>query len=1058
MRHVVTVCLLLLAGLLGATKLELKKFDGHRSQPRQHPLTELLNKQTDTAKNKRSANFQKLLVILVDFQEETSDDPNTTGNGKFFLQTDPSYLSTIGSPPHDHSYFQNNLEALRYYYLAASNGSYNLQYDIYPQSGGAYTLPHTMGYYNPPSAGSDLFVSRMEEYFKASFELADSSSPQIDFSQYDHFMIIHAGSDWQHDIQGDTPSDIPSFYITVGEGKEAVVDGGTVLIDNACNVPSTISQDYYTQSGDGGATFQGGYGALNAVLAHEFGHSVGMADLYNVYNFRPMVGVFDIMDSGGSGVMVDSLGVGQYVMVEGVLPVLPGAWSRAQAFGDFLQSNGNLRDLAQTELFSPLSLSASSFKQSGLANQMQILRIPLSSTEYLLVENRNVDPDGDGGTTVKATDDRRVVLYPTPNDDPTDSPSYEYDFLLPSFSKANGGYIGGGILAWRINNDVIYNQGVTNGEGNWYSNYENNTVNTDYFNRGVQIIEADNLADIGNELSWYWTGTQYEYFHKYKPTLNSQGYFVNWSQELWRPQLSSSSEPPLQDSHGVGSQYWLAGMGNPAANMTLTVRSGFFEHTQIEPLTNAETIVGPVINASFISPDIDYIPLISPDSLKLLTYEAGAWITHWEFDDFSSVPLDFPVVSADQNSNGYRELVLVHGNSLDVVEIAHDVLEISSLNYPAGEDVSSTPLCLRDTLYVSTGNNLSSIVNQTFYQNVYATGILRLAGYDDKLAALATRYLYLFSTGNLQITQVLELPETFGKYEPVVFQTLQEPISTMLFLMADSGNIYKYEHSQLSIIFHNTSPERPTQLGLTSLYDLGTANVPVLFWAAGSRVYAIKTDGTLLSGLPYDANPLVFTPEEHVYSLAFYPKSYLYLPVPGRGHIAFDPELNTVWDKSLLSNNTILGAHLYMQTSGPETNRLSWYYTDPGGDLYIHDAEQYYANFSLLWSGFRNGGTGSYTANEITDTPPADQTFSVLVYPNPVRQDVFRLRVNNFQSELKLDIFDINASLVQTIKIPANEYLVRDVQLDSSRLASGVYILSVESGGKRKRVKFAVEK
>lgn len=1054
MKRVFLIGLLLAFACLNATKLELKKYDVQRSQPRQHPLTELLNKQTNTAKNKRSANFQKLLVILVDFQEETSDDPNTTGTGKFFLQNDPSYLSTLGSPPHDRAYFQNNLEALRYYYLAASNGSFNLQYDIYPQNGQAYTLPHNMGYYNPPSAGSELFVSRMEEYFRAAFELADSSTPQIDFSQYEHFMIIHAGSDWQHDIQGDTPSDIPSFYITVGASKEAHVDGGAVLINNACNVPSTISQDFYTQTDTTNTSYHGGYGALNAVLAHEFGHSVGMADLYNVKNFRPMVGVFDIMDSGGSGVMVDSIGVAQYVMVEGVLPVLPGAWSRAQAFGDFLQSNGNLKDLEQTALFSPLSLSASSHKQSGLADQMQILRIPLSSTEYLLVENRNIDPDGDGGTTVKATDDRRVVLYPTPKDDPSDRPSYEYDFLLPSFSKGTNSYIGGGILAWRINNDVIFNQGVTDAEGNWFSNYENNTVNTVYSNRGVQIIEADNLEDIGNELSWYWTGTQFEYFHKFKPNLNAQGYFVNWSQELWRPQLSSSTVPPLQDSYGVGSQYWLAELGNPAASMALTVRSGFFEHTQIEPLPSVDTIAGPIINTNFLSPDLPYLPLLSPASLDLLSYENGAWVKMWEFDDFSSVALDFPVVTADQNSNGNQELVLVHGASLDLVEFINFELEISSLNFTT-DTISATPLCLRDTLYVSTNTTLSSIVNQTFYQNVHAPGILRLTGFKDKIAALAARNLFLIKTGNLQIAQVLELPETFGRYEPVVFQTTQEPQSNILFLMADSGNIYKYEHAQLSKIFHNTSPERATQLGLTSLYDLGTATVPVLFWAAGSKIYALKTDGTLLSGLPYDASPLVFTPEEHVYSLLFEPQSLLYLPVSGRGHVAFDSQMNTLWDKSLLAGSDPAQAHFFTQTGEAENTHLFWYYTDPGENLYIHETQ---LDCSLLWSGFRNGGTGSYTANEITDTTPADQTFSVLVYPNPVRQDVFRLRVNNFQSELKLDIFDINASLVQTMKIPANEYLVRDVQLDSSRLASGVYILSVECGGKRKRVKFAVEK
>ena len=135
----------------------------------------MLNKQSGKLLDKNKDNYNKLLVILVDFQEEIPDDPNTTGNGKFQLEPDPNYLYSIGSPPHNRKYFQDNLEALRYYYLAATAGSFNLEYDVYPLNG-AYTLPHTMGYYNPPSASSETFVSKMEEYFRDAFTTADNLS------------------------------------------------------------------------------------------------------------------------------------------------------------------------------------------------------------------------------------------------------------------------------------------------------------------------------------------------------------------------------------------------------------------------------------------------------------------------------------------------------------------------------------------------------------------------------------------------------------------------------------------------------------------------------------------------------------------------------------------------------------------------------------------------------------------------------------------------------------------------------------------------------------------
>ena len=61
------------------------------------------------------------------------------------------------------------------------NGSFDLQFDVYPETG-AYTLPHTMGYYNPPGADGSTFVGKMEEYFKPHSNLPMPQSPEIDFS------------------------------------------------------------------------------------------------------------------------------------------------------------------------------------------------------------------------------------------------------------------------------------------------------------------------------------------------------------------------------------------------------------------------------------------------------------------------------------------------------------------------------------------------------------------------------------------------------------------------------------------------------------------------------------------------------------------------------------------------------------------------------------------------------------------------------------------------------------------------------------------------------------
>ncbi len=1040
--------LLVFASWLGAAKLNLQKHYSNRPFLR-HPYTQLLNKQPAESQKQRDANYERLLVILVDFAEETTDDPNTTGNGKFLLEADPSYLYSIGSPPHDRPYFLNNLEAMRYYYLAASAGSYDLQYEVWPQTG-AYTLPQTMGYYNPPGAGSDLFVSRMEAYFKTAFELADNLSPELDFSTFGHFMIIHAGSDWQHDILGDTPSDIPSFFIRVAQGKEAVVDQGSVLIRSACNVPSTISQDFYTQI-SGEDTFHSGYGALNAVLPHEFGHSLGTVDLYNVYTWQPMVGVFDIMDSGGSGILVDVLADGSYVLLEGGLPGLPGAWSRELIFGDQLRAQGLLKDAHQIDLFAELNLAASSHMQTGNNVTPQILRLPLSPTEYILVENRSVDPDGDGATAVKATSDGRVILYPTAINDPLDKPTYEYDYLLPSFQKEDGSSVGGGILVWRINEDVIYSQGVTDSDGSFVSNFENNSVNTRYNQRGVEIIEADNLPDIGYQWSRYWTGTQYEYFHAKKPVLNSNGHFQNWSLEPWKPVLNSETEPPLRDSHGIGSLYWLRGMGNPGAIIPLTVRTGWFNESSVTDYGIPGLISGPPINSSFS--DLD-IPLIGPESITLLSHYNGEWTDIMGPFDWDGRAIDQPMISADQDSNGFKELLLVLGSSLEIVEFSSDGLDSKCINYP--DPISTAPIALNDTLFVSTNQCLSSVLDNTVRDFIQLQGITRLGSYGNDLVTLSQDLLHIIDTRDLYIKTEVELPEPFGDYEPVTF-TASSSNLRMLFLMANSGNIYKFHDNRLQRIFTHSGTSKPTQMGI-AWHPAGSGAVnPTIFWAAGNNIYAIKHDGTLLSGSPYNAFPLDFSAREHVYAIAFYPNVYLYLPLPQQGHVAYLHGAGIQWQRSLLANADIDGRFTGSANNDDSTS-LHWYYTDPVGRLFVHSTGWSKLNTAIHWNGFRNGGRGSFEGHHLQDELPQTEEFDAYVFPNPVREPQFRVRIENFDQTVELHLYDISGSLLQNQTIPANGILRRDVSLDSGKLASGVYILSLKKGDSRKRIKFAVEK
>ena len=137
-----------------------------------HPIENIM-KARKPEKNRRG-NYEKLLVLLIDFQED--DNPETTGNGKFNLNDTSSYPIPLDSPPRDYVYFSSQLQALQQYYKTVSYGSYNLQYDVFPTNESdinAYTLPHEMAYYNPGTQDQELMVERFEEYFHDAFTVAD---------------------------------------------------------------------------------------------------------------------------------------------------------------------------------------------------------------------------------------------------------------------------------------------------------------------------------------------------------------------------------------------------------------------------------------------------------------------------------------------------------------------------------------------------------------------------------------------------------------------------------------------------------------------------------------------------------------------------------------------------------------------------------------------------------------------------------------------------------------------------------------------------------------------
>ncbi|MCK4807882.1 MAG: M6 family metalloprotease domain-containing protein, partial [Candidatus Aegiribacteria sp.] len=311
-----------------------------------------------------SDDTMNVCMIRVQFLEDFTDE--TSGNGRIDLNADPS---------HNRNYFQGIADDLASYYEDISGGELILSIDIYPSSmNGSYTLQHQMMHYGDDENRTQGACLLMQD----AVLLADED---IDFSLYDAVIIIHAGSGQEADIRRNSPGDIGSVFLTLtdlinnlpgaGMGYDGIPTSDGVFVRESMIVPEQESQDGF------------GLGVLGTIC-HEFGHQLGLPDLYDTNTGHVGVGGWDLM------------GYGQWLM-SGYWPASLSAWSRIYLGWDM-----------------PSEVSDGTF---ALACNDSILKIPLNSSEYLLVENRQRDPNGDGMCGI-----------------------HEHDFGLP----------GSGILIWHI--------------------------------------------------------------------------------------------------------------------------------------------------------------------------------------------------------------------------------------------------------------------------------------------------------------------------------------------------------------------------------------------------------------------------------------------------------------------------------------------------------------------------------------------------------------------------------------------------------------------------------
>lgn len=436
------------------------------------------------------ADLWRVALVRVSFETDRSGSLTSMHTGGGFDLT-PGGTSVIDPTPHDKAYFDSHMEAMARYFEFQSCGAVSVEWDVLPEGNGdSYTLTD-LADYGPGRGGvwTDAALVRfVREAVIACDEALAASGYPVRLSDYDAIVLAHAGANLQSDVLGNSPNDLPSFFARLGDADAFTIENGTHLITELSVIPETAVQDGYN-------------GGIAAVLAHEFGHQLGLPDLYDTYTNMASVGVFDNMDSGGQlgAVVLDDDGRERYI--EGFVPGGLGAWSRyflGWAEADTVRTFENLIALSAVETC-----------------PARLLRFEISSDEYFLAENRAAEIDGlptgyvvDPGTG--------VVLGPgncmNCGDGVPDEIEWEftsgYDLLLPTESATPGTDGGPGLLVWHVDEYFI--------ERRW----EANEVNSRW-PFGVSLVEASGVVDLGDPASRYGLGWYDDAFYAGSVTVMS---------------------------------------------------------------------------------------------------------------------------------------------------------------------------------------------------------------------------------------------------------------------------------------------------------------------------------------------------------------------------------------------------------------------------------------------------------------------------------------------------------------------------------------------------------
>ncbi len=611
-----------------------------------------------------------ILAVMVEFQADKYD--LTKGNGKFGTIYTQDYGSNIIDPlPHDKSYFEDHLEFAKNYYRKSSNGIVELSYNVLPE---IVTVPKFMRDYSPVETNSFKILG---DFSSEVWNLASSENPSVDFSQYDLFVIFHAGVG--NDISTSNllgePRDLPSLYLSFKSLKQFYGESFTgfelsngAKITNSLILPETESRE---ESGFGGTVLI--ELSINGLIVSNIASHLGLPDLFDAETGKSAIGRFGLMD----GQSLFAFG--------GLFPPEPSAWEKIfLGWEEPVVINSNSTNI---------NVDA---KVIAGESSAKIIKVPINSSEYYLIENRQRDANKDGAViTYKVDGTIKQTAFNNDIDNFNNAVIDSINGVVLDVDEFDWATPGRGILIWHIDEKII-NQGL-----------ESNKINIGK-NRGVDLEEADGIQDIGQEFSTIFgdiiiaEGDEFDYWYSSNPS------------ELFKNRFGIDTKPNTETNTGANSLISFSNFSDVSNNMSFDVS---FQNNEIQLLYQNKLNIEQVFNGII---SINTLPLVNENRVFVNHYS-----NLYQIDSLGNIKNQF------EEFSWYKPAVVTFSNEgfiigvFDQNNILGDILNIydssndSVISVNLKKSITSTPIVQKidnENFNVILGTHQSDFQNILTYQ------------------------------------------------------------------------------------------------------------------------------------------------------------------------------------------------------------------------------------------------------------------------------------------------------------------------------------------------------